>query len=367
MRILSMRRGKCPVHRLPVHLSDEKEEVMDTVKLLTELCAAHGVSGAEGSAASVAMRVLEPLGKTSITPLGSVICRLREAAPGNPHLLLTAHIDEIGLVVTRICDRGFLRIAQVGGVDRRSISAARVTVHAAGGDLTGVITSTPPHLQGEGEHKTPKVEDLTIDTGLTEKQCRQLIFPGDRASFQGELVPLVGSRISGKALDDRAGCAAVILAGELLSTSTPDIGLSILLASQEETGSAGGETAGFLLDPTHVIAVDVSMALTPDDKSEKCGVLGGGPMIGIAPILYRAMSDGLRECAEELSIAFQLEVMGGRTGTDADHLATVRGGVRTALLSIPQRYMHTPVEVIDLRDLENTIRLIDGYARRVLP
>jgi endoglucanase len=336
---------------------------MEPLSLLRSLCGAFGVSGCEQEAATVAAGHLASLGPVHTTALGSLVCRLRPLRPDRPHVLLTAHMDQIGLVVTRVCEGGFVRFAPIGGIDRRALSAARVLIRAADGDIPGVVTSTPPHLQTDDARKPPKAEDLCIDTGLSDERCRERIAPGDRICFRGGLTPLAGTRVCAPALDNRAGCAAVMLAAARLMENPPDAGLSLMLSTQEETGSAGGETAAFSLSPTHVLAVDTSMALTPDDRPERCGLMGAGPMIGVAPILDRGMFEELKACARALELPFQIEAMGGRTGTDADHIAVARGGAKTALLSIPLRYMHTPSEIIDFTDLENSVRLIEEYVR----
>ena len=255
---------------------------------------------------------------------------------------------------------GFVRIAPVGGVDRRALAAARVTIHTAEGPLPGVVTSVPPHLQ-TGEPTPPKVEDLFVDTGLPAEQARKRVRPGDRMTFDGPPLRLGGDRVTGAALDDRCGCAAVILAARELLSRRPELSLCVLLASQEETGSAGAKTGAFETAPDLALAVDVSFGSTPGETGAASGRLGGGPMIGLAPILKKEVSQGLIETAKREGIPYQLEVMGGRTGTDADLIATAGGGVPAGLVSIPLRYMHTPGELVSLEDVLSTARLLAAY------
>ena len=181
---------------------------------------------------------------------------------------------------------------------------------------------------------------------------------GTRGTFRSELRRLAGSRISGKALDDRAGVAAVLLCLDLLKGKELACDIAAVFAVQEELGCRGAQTAAFSLHPDAAIAVDVSFALTPDADPVKCGRLGKGPMIGFAPGLDNEWTSSLMDVARACELPFQREVMGGDTGTDADAIASAQTGVRTALLSIPLRYMHTPVETVDLRDVENTGRLM---------
>lgn len=332
---------------------------MDTKSLTLRLAQAVGVSGAEHSAAELAAEFLAPLGTVEISPIGNVICRVKPANGGR-HYMLDAHLDEIGMIVTYITDDGFLKVSNVGGVDRRLLLASEVTVHGAQ-PLAGIICSTPPHLQTDAEQKNPKVDDIFIDIGMSAAHARDCVALGTRVTIRGQGRELLGSIITSRALDDRAGCAAVIRAAQLLQTERLGCGLTVTLTTQEETGAAGAKTAAFAVDPTHCITVDVSFGFTPDAKRHKCGDLGKGPMVGIAPILSKRMSERMVEVAKASDIPYQLEVMGGATGTNADGIATSRAGVATALLSIPLHYMHTPIETVDVDDIENTARLIAAY------
>lgn len=326
------------------------------LNLLETLCTAAGVSGDETDAAKAAEQLLSPLGKVEHTVLGSVICRIPPAKQGLPRVMLTAHLDQIGLIVTRITEKGFLKTAPCGGPDRRSLSGSRVTVHTDSGKIPGVVIATPPHLS-DGKTKTSKVEQLAVDVGLSAESAKEKIALGDRITFDGALQPLLSDRVCSVALDDRSGCAAVIHAAELLR-STESAEIVVALVSQEEVGSSGAATSAFAIAPDFAFAVDVSMGLTPDDRAETCGELGKGPMIGVAPILDRRLSKLLSETAQRANIPWQIEVMGGRTGTDADVIAVSGKGVRTAIVSIPLRFMHTAGEVMSLSDIENTARLI---------
>ena len=166
-------------------------------------------------------------------------------------------------------------------------------------------------------------------------------------------------------MDDRAGCAALIRCAQLLHGENLSCGLTVLLSSREEVGGQGAQTGTFSLEPTEAIVVDVSFAAQPGVDPAKCGKLGGGPMIGMAPILNRPMVHRLKELAKKNEIPFTMEIMGGETGTNADGIAVSRAGVHTAMVSIPLRYMHTPVEVIDVQDVEYTARLLAEYVKGV--
>ena len=336
---------------------------MDVKQTLLELCALHGAAGDENEAAEHVARLLQSFGEVMRTPLGSVVCRVWDAAPGQPHLLLDAHLDEVGMVVTHIDDTGFLRISGCGGVDRRALPACPVTLYGKKGRMNGVICSTPPHLDSGKEKKFAKVEELYLDIGCTKEQAEALIYPGARVSLPGTARLLLEDKICGKALDNRAGCASLLYALELLREENPHCGLSVLFSSMEEVGGQGAKTAAYALSPTHAVVVDTSFAHTPGAERPKCGLMGKGPMIGMAPILSSYMTARLMHAARAQGIAYQSEVMPGKTGTNADHIATVRAGVETGLVSIPLKYMHTPVEMAAISDVEDTGKLLAAMVK----
>lgn len=334
---------------------------MTTKELLVTLCEATGVAGLEIGAVAEAEKLLSDLGQCEVTALGSLVCRVK-TQPQQPHVMLTAHIDTIGLIVSYIEDSGFLRVSNCGGIDRSLLLASHVVVHSDSGDYDGVVCSIPPHLN-PNDSVVPKVEDIYIDVGFDGEATRKKIALGDRVTFYGQSQELLNGRISARTLDDRAGCAAVILAARKLADCHLNCSLSVVLATMEEVGSQGAKTAANLLSPTHSIVVDVSFGHTPDAPRQKCGILGKGPMIGISPILDNGVTAKLKETAAKEKISYQLEIMGGNTGTDADAVASSGAGVRCGLVSIPQRYMHTPIEVVEIADVEAAANLIAAYVR----
>jgi endoglucanase len=326
------------------------------IDLLRQLCALPCVSGDEFSGKQDLLALLEPLGKTEILPNGTVLCYLPTAREDLPVVMLAAHLDRIGLMVTRISDRGFVHAAAVGGVDRRSLAGARVTIHTKDGPKSGVVCSVPPHL-ADGSGKLQSSGDVAIDMGLTAARARELVGYGDRVTFDGAFTPLLGDRICAPALDDRAGCAAILRAGELLQ-GCETAAVVLAFTAQEEVGSSGASTAAAAVRPDFCFAVDVTFGSTPDSDPNETLQMGGGPAIGFSPILDRRLCELLRRTAERCRIRWQAEVMAGRTGTDADHIAIAGRGVRTALVSIPERYMHTAGEVVSLADVGQTALLL---------
>lgn len=322
-----------------------------------KLCEAPGPSGRECAAYAAAKELLSPMGEVKRTPLGSLLCCVNEGKEGAPHLLLEAHLDQIGFIVTRV-EEGFLRFSKIGGIDARWLPATPVVIHAAAGDYPGIITSVPPHLAGDGSDHSIKIENLLIDTGFTAETAAKLFAPGDIVTFAAKPVELLNKRLAGPALDDRIGCAAVITAAEEIAAEKPDCRVTVLLSSMEEVGGQGAETGGFTSQPDYAIAVDVSFGDGFGCAPEKTSPLGGGTMLGYAPTLNRDFTLKLKKLAEENNIPLQHEPMGGRTGTDADGLATAGRGIKMALLSIPLRSMHTVAETIDPEDAANTARLM---------
>ena len=326
--------------------------------LLKELCAAKGVSGAENSAAAVAGAMLEKYMPVKIDALGSVTGRKEGRGA---HILLDAHLDQIGLIVTAVNSEGFLKVAKCGGADSRVLAASDVTVHGKK-DIFGIIASTPPHLsKPEEETKATDFEDMIVDIGMSAEKAKEIVSLGDRITFNAPYRELLGNRVSSPSVDDRAGVAAILRCLEMLEEKGVDCNLSVLFSVQEETGGSGAQTGAFAASPEEAIAVDVSFASAPGVSGEKYASLGKGTMIGYAPSLDYAMSKTLEKIAKEKEIPYQLEVMGGKTGTNCDEIQISGAGVKTALLSVPLRNMHTAVEVCDLEDIENTARLMAEY------
>ena len=254
-----------------------------------------------------------------------------------------------------------MHFAKCGGIDPRILPGARVVVHGKR-DLPGVISTLPPHLQkGEDGKKAAPIDELSIDLGLNAQAAKNLVAAGDCVTFAKHFTPLDGTRVSANCLDDRSGVAAVLLAAEQLKDAPCRV--TLLFTAQEEVGTRGAKTALFDLGVDASVSVDVSFAYTPGCKARDCGVMGKGPMIGISPILDRQFSKELLDLAKENQIPYQTEVMAGRTGTNADAISICGGGIRCALVSIPEKYMHTPAEVVDTADVEQTAALLAAFVR----
>lgn len=331
---------------------------MNTIELLKKLTSAVGVSGAEGNVVDLLKEMLAPYGDVTVDALNNVYCTFGEGY----HILLDAHLDEIGFVVKAITDDGFIKVSNVGGIDRRMLLASEVSVWGDK-EYRGVISTLPPHLQkADDENNAPEIDNIAIDIGLSKDEAIKHISLGDRVTFKRNFEKLLGNQICSSVLDDRSGVCAIILALDELKNINAKF--TIMFSSHEEVGTRGAKVGPYNRDIDEAIAVDVSFGYTPMCKKSDCGEIGKGPMIGISPILDKANSNALISVVKDNDIPYQVEVMGGgHTGTNADVISISEYGIKTSLISIPQKYMHSPIEIVDVTDVENVAKLIVAYAK----
>ncbi len=330
--------------------------------LLTALCTAPGISGDEGTAAAAAMDALRVYCEDAHISHGNVISTFGSGEPSAPHVLLDAHIDQIGMIVTSITDDGFVTVGNVGGIDRRLLPAQKVILHGTK-PISGVICAMPPHLTN-GDEKVQKFEDVRIDTGYSAEELRKLLAPGDSVTFTGVCTPLLGDRFTSPCLDDRCGAAAILYALDKLQGEALPCRVTVLFSTQEEVGERGAKIGCYAINPDIALAVDVSFAANLGDSETKTGKMEKGPMIGFSPSLSKTVTRALCRAADEEQIPWQYEVMAGTTGTNADQFSVCREGVKACTVSIPLRYMHTPAELISLKDVQLTGDLLAAYLRR---
>ena len=332
---------------------------MDAKTMLKTLCEASGVNG-ETSACEVAKTLLSAYTNDIRTDaLGNVIGYLPSANPDAPTLLLEAHIDEIGFVVTGVDSHGFVHVANCGGIDNRALAAGEI-VFVTEPPVYGVFCSTPPHLT-KADDPLPDLTDRGVDVGLTKEEAEVRLPLGTRAVYRPHFDELLNNRVSTKAADNRAGVAAVLGALECVKGKDLPVNIVVSFSVQEEVGMRGAQPAAFGVMPDAAIVVDVSFAHTHDVSKEKYASLGKGPMVGQAPVLDKELTEQLFALAETQGVPVQHEVMGGKTGTDADVIGVVGHGVPCTLVSIPLKYMHTPIEVVSLDDLDATSRLMAAF------
>lgn len=329
---------------------------MNIKNTLFALCMAASSAGDEERTSACVLEMLKEFMPARADGNGNII---GENSGEGKNILLTAHLDTIGMVVTKIEENGFLRVDKCGGVDIRTLAAHDVVIHGSK-DVYGVVTSTPPHLAKDGK-TAADFDEMLIDTGIPDNEINDIIKIGDRVSFLTSYNQMLGDNVSGAYFDNNAGVCSILRCLEILRERGCNRKVTVLFAAQEETGHSGAVSFGFECDAEECIVVDVSFAKDSGTPKNITASLGGGVMIGTAPVLNRGMSCTLLDIAKQEKIPYQQEIMGGATGTDSEALAVSRGGKRTALLSVPLRNMHTPVEVVNLKDIESTAQLMAQY------
>jgi len=357
---------------------------METAALLRELAEARGPAGYERSVSSI---VRARFG--AVTPdvrtdaLGNVIARLPASAAGGgsaqgtshagdspsggrPSIMLAAHMDEISLMVTQV-EKGFLRFTQVGGFDPRVLFGQEVVVHGRR-DLPGLVVSVPPHFTDAAEREKPiSIEKLFIDTGLAPAEVEGAVQVGDLVTLRGRWAELAGGYATSKSLDDRAGVAAVALCLQEVARRTRFWDVFAVATVQEEIGIRGAITSAFGVAPDAAIALDVTFGSQSGVGPQESVKMDGGPSLCIGPNFHPRLFDRLVEAAKAIECPHQVEAIPGASGTDAWAIQVSRAGVPCALVGIPVRYMHTPVETICLRDLERTARVLAEAVCRLTP
>ena len=292
--------------------------------------------------------------------LGNLLVKL----PGNQDetLLLDAHMDTIGFVVTHITSEGYLKVASRGGVDCRVLSGSEVIVFGSK-RLYGVFTIMPPHLKRTSGADAVSVEEQAIDIGCSFEQAKELVKPGDFVVLKSDVLSLENNMLVSRGLDNLAGVAALILLAHKLCKSPNRQSIVIQFSNFEETGHrfAGGTTGAFSVLPDEAIVVDASFGKVPGLNYATPGELGNGAMIGFSPMLSSKISCTLRHIAQNKKIIYTEEILGGASGTNADGIVCVGNGIPTGLLSYPLLNMHTGVEMICEQDINALVDLLEAY------
>jgi putative aminopeptidase FrvX len=341
---------------------------LDTSSALKRLSEATGVSGYEAEVRAVIQDLLTGLAdEVRVDRLGNLIAVKRATAPvlpspsGSPHrVMLAAHMDEIGLMVSKI-EKGFLHVAGVGGFDQRVLPGQEVLVHARQ-PLPGIIGSRPPHvLPRDQRSKVIPMSELLIDVGLLEDRVMELVRVGDLVSLRRQAVELQGGLLAGKALDNRACVTAMIGCLDALRSRYHTWDVFAVATVQEEVSLLGAFTATFGVVPDVGVALDVTFGDQVGVSEDETLSLGKGPAIAFGPNIHPRLFDRLVEVAKANEIPYQVEPTPGATGTDAWAMQITQAGIPTALVSIPLRYMHTSVETVNTRDVERAARLLADF------
>ncbi len=330
-------------------------------ELLKEYISVSGLSGFEAPIATRIEEKWRPLvSKLERSPLGS-LHGLKSGTGTGKSLLLAAHMDAIGLIVKKV-DGEFLHISNLGGIDIRTLPGQEVTIHAESGDLPGVIVQPPAHLLPEGAAKgAVALKHLLVDLGLSAREVARKVKIGDTISFATEPTELSGGLLAGHSLDNRASVAVLTLCLEELQSRQHLWDVWTVASVQEEVGHLGAYTSAFKIRPYLAIAVDVTFAKGPGANGWEAFELSSGPTLGWGAVNHPALFDQFKELAKKLEIPFGVEILPGRSGTDGDDLQVVAEGIPTLVVSIPIRYMHTPVEMIAVKDVQRTARLLTEF------
>jgi len=342
--------------------------------VLRALLEAKGPSGYETAPAAVWRDAASAFAEASIDPVGTplaLVPRRKGARGASRRLLVMGHIDEIGLIVTHIDDDGFLWFGEVGGWDAQVLVGQRVVLDTRSGPVKGVVGKKPIHLlKGDERSKVAEVKSMHIDIGARDgEEARAAVRVGDVAVIDAEPVELPNGRLTSRALDNRLGSYIALEAARLVAKAGGAAWeLAAVAAAQEETTFGGSRTSAFSLAPDAAIVLDVTHATdAPGIEVKALGShpLGSGAVIGRGSVLNPGVFELLHETAEAEKIPFTVEASGRNTGTDADAVHLARGGIPTGLVSIPLRYMHSPVELVELADVEACARLVAGFALRL--
>lgn len=335
---------------------------MECGELLKKLSDIRAVTGRENMATEkIAKLFHEYCDDVYVDAFYNVIGLKKGQAENPKNVLVTAHYDEIGLIVTGVEDSGFLRFSSAGGVDAKAIGAMEVTVHGKE-DLFGVIGVKPPHLlSSEDKDKGIKMEDMRIDIGFDGKKARELVSIGDMVSFNSPARELMNNRIAGKSMDNRSGVAALVEILKELQRLKHDDNVYVVATVQEELGLIGAICATYNIKADLGIVIDVCHGDMPDAPSDEAFPLGKGVAVAIGPIISRRHTKECIKLAKEEKIPYQIDPEAGDTGTEAAVHAVAREGIPVILLSIPSKYMHTTVEMVSIDDVVSTGRLAARY------
>jgi tetrahedral aminopeptidase len=332
-----------------------------TFELLKTLTEAPGTAGDEDRVRSVILDAVTPLvDEVRTDAMGNLIALKRGRGDGSQRVMIAAHMDEIGLMVTGF-DQGFVRFTNVGGIDWKVLPSQEVVVHGRS-DLPGIVASRPPHVLPADERNKPmQKEKLFIDVGLSAEELTAQIGIGDFITISRETIQLGEKYATGKAFDNRACVTAMILMLHQLQNLSHQWDLYAVATVQEEIGMRGAVTSTFGVQPSIGIALDVTFARQPGASEEETVEWDKGPSIALGPNMHPTLHERLVKTAKSSEIPYVIEVLPGNSGTDAWPMQVTQAGIPTGLLSIPIRNMHTPAETVVLKDIERTARLLASF------
>ncbi|MEZ4668959.1 MAG: M42 family metallopeptidase [Anaerolineae bacterium] len=337
--------------------------MFDLKQHLKSLVEAHAPSGYEGPIREIIREAWRPLTNSmEQDKLGSLIGikKATNSLKKTRKIMLAAHMDEIGMMVRDVVD-GFIYVHDIDGVDNRILMAQPVMVHGRR-PLPGVVASVPPHLlSAAARKKYPSFDEIIVDVGLPAAEVAKLVRIGDLITPDVSMIELSGKRLAAKAMDDRASVAAVTACLDNLNNMSHKWDVYAAATVQEETGLLGAATAAYYINPDIAIALDVTFASQPGIDSDEASELGAGPTLAVGPNFHPKLVEKIRDTAKQFEIKIQDEFVPGASGTDAWAIQVALEGIPTILLGIPLRNMHSPIETVDLRDIERAGRLMAHF------
>ena len=331
---------------------------MNTKEVLKSLIKYPGVAGCEEEFARAVCDMLKEYNVDArLTKVNSVVGIVGEFQKDKKTVLIEAHLDRIGLIVSEILDDGFVKFLTLGGVDERILVASEVYILGKE-KCYGVIGAVPPHLRQEKETKNPKICDMVIDTGLTKEEAELKFSVGDPILLKSDFAELLNDKVSSAALDNRAGMAAVFGCLEFIKDRNTEVNVCVAFTVGEELGLQGAKTLISGDAPDFAIVIDVTHGRTHDSEKSDTFPLGSGAIICRGPNLHNEKTLKIIDLAEKEGIPYDIEVSAGSTGTNAWALQISGKGVPCALISIPLKFMHTTVEMADINDINYVAKLL---------
>ena len=331
----------------------------DKIKKLTN---AYGVSGDEFRISKIAAELMAPYcDRVEIDDFGNVLGYRDCGIPGAKTVMLDAHIDQIGFLITEVTEEGFLRFTTVGGVDQRMLLGSELTVLTKKGPILGIVAAIPPHLQKDGDDKkSVPIPEMVVDIGMTGEQAKKVVRVGDYMAFANDAMELQGDALCGKAFDDRACLVCLLHTMDLLQGKPLAVNVEVSASTKEETGFQGGISAGFKVQPDYAIAVDVTHART-GDAPQVIVKLGDGPNVDMGSNSNPKFAKRVIEVARAKQIPHIVTSCPAGSGTNAWPIQMQGQGVTTLVVSLPLKYMHSPVEMLRMSDVKNVGKLLAAF------
>lgn len=333
--------------------------MINTKELVAELCSVMSVTGNEYRGKAGLEKAVSPYFDEFYEVVGGTFVGVKKCGAENaPRLMIDAHFDEIGMIVTAIHDGGYISFTRLGGIDRRILAASEVNIYGKE-TVYGVICSKPPHLQKPGESsKLQELEEYLIDTGYSKEALEKIVSVGDPIGFYEKTADLLGTRICGRSMDNKACCAAATLAAAKVDKAQMKCDLYVTYSAREEESMAGGcVNAAYTIKPDAAIVTDVTFARFPGVDNFESAKMGEGANISLSAVTDKYITNRLMKLAEEKELKLQRTVDATNTGTNASQLTLCGDGVPAAVVSVPISCMHTYNEIVDVADIESAAEL----------